>query len=309
MNSDEKLLNRIELLVVPTENDCYGQNFLLKEEIGTGNIRRIVLGSLMQIMISEYELKNDTVLSRPKDYVPEGENYVTFTFRNFRKSPAVIVSSIDMDLEIFTPANSFTSNLIITIHSSLLNDLLNIKDKGNPLNSIIIGDRPFVYEEIISSEIQSKAILLCDVRPLVELASFHYRVMAEELIFLFLALFLKRGNIPTYPINKTDVKTIYQIREKISADLKSSPSIHQLTKYFLISESKMQRLFKQVFGTTIHNYHQSLRIREAARLIRDEKMSISEVGYSLNYTNMSYFGRAFKKHVGLNPKKYSMKYK
>jgi len=73
-----------------------------------------------------------------------------------------------------------------------------------------------------------------------------------------------------------------------------------------MSESKMQRLFKQIFGNTIYNYHQFLRVQEAARLIKDEHMSVSEAGYKLNFSNLSYFSRLFEKHIGQKPKKYSL---
>lgn len=46
-------------------------------------------------------------------------------------------------------------------------------------------------------------------------------------------------------------------------------------------------------------------MKEAARLLKEEKLSVSEVGYQLGFTNLSHFSRIFKKHIGMNPKQYT----
>jgi AraC-like DNA-binding protein len=37
----------------------------------------------------------------------------------------------------------------------------------------------------------------------------------------------------------------------------------------------------------------------------EEKLSVSEVGYQMGFSNISHFSRVFEKHIGLKPKKYS----
>jgi AraC-like DNA-binding protein len=46
-------------------------------------------------------------------------------------------------------------------------------------------------------------------------------------------------------------------------------------------------------------------MKEAARLLREEKLSVSDVGYRLGFTNLSHFSRVFKEHIGMKPKQYS----
>lgn len=72
-----------------------------------------------------------------------------------------------------------------------------------------------------------------------------------------------------------------------------------------MSPTKLKRLFKQIFGDSIFNYYQGFRMKEAARLLKEEKLSVSDVGYELGFTNLSHFSRAFKEHIGMNPKQYS----
>jgi AraC-like DNA-binding protein len=72
-----------------------------------------------------------------------------------------------------------------------------------------------------------------------------------------------------------------------------------------MSPSKLKRLFKQVFGNSIFSYYQGFRMQEAARLLKEEKLSVSEVGCQLGFINLSHFSRVFKEHIGMKPKQYS----
>jgi AraC-like DNA-binding protein len=46
-------------------------------------------------------------------------------------------------------------------------------------------------------------------------------------------------------------------------------------------------------------------MKEAARLLKEEKLSVSDVGYELGFTNLSHFSRVFNEHIGMKPKQYS----
>jgi AraC-like DNA-binding protein len=40
-------------------------------------------------------------------------------------------------------------------------------------------------------------------------------------------------------------------------------------------------------------------------LLKEEKLSVSDAGYRLGFTNLSHFSRVFEEHIGIKPKKYS----
>lgn len=72
-----------------------------------------------------------------------------------------------------------------------------------------------------------------------------------------------------------------------------------------MSEPKLRKLFKQAFGKGVFDYYQFMRIQEAARLLKEKGLTVSEVGYQLGFTNLSHFSRVFEQHVGMKPKRYS----
>lgn len=74
-----------------------------------------------------------------------------------------------------------------------------------------------------------------------------------------------------------------------------------------MSAPKLRKLFKQTFGKGVFEYYQSARIQEAARLLREKKLTVSEVGYQIGFTNLSHF-QEFEKYTGMKPKKYLLQF-
>ena len=72
-----------------------------------------------------------------------------------------------------------------------------------------------------------------------------------------------------------------------------------------MSQTKLKRLFRQIFGYSIFSYYQQFRMKEAARLLKEDKLSVSDAGYRLGFTNLSHFSKVFRDHIGMKPKEYS----
>jgi AraC family transcriptional activator of pobA len=45
-------------------------------------------------------------------------------------------------------------------------------------------------------------------------------------------------------------------------------------------------------------------IMDAKAQLKSTDLSIHDIAYSLNFTNMSFFGKYFKRHVGMGPLEY-----
>ncbi len=284
---------------------------VMPESVGKGYIKTVDLGPLMKIMIHQYELAEDVITRRTS--MKSGKDVLTFSFRNISRHhpnnillPSVQVSSADMHFEMFTPSGTKIDVIIIHVHIDLLKDLLNGKEQNKFFNDFIFGNKPFLYEEIISPEIQDISKKIIQLNTPEELTDFFYKIKAEELIYLFFTEFLKRKHKGNYPLHMSDVKTIYSIRDKIISDLSLPPNLTELARFSSMSESKMSRMFRQIFGDSMYNYYQKLRMTKAASLIKEQQLSVSEAGYQLGFTNLSHFTKIFEKHIGLKPKKYSL---
>lgn len=284
---------------------------ILPKHFGEGYGKIYNFDSSIKMMVYEYELAKSFTLKKPGEQ--RGKDFITFSFRNLfhpkntetKFLPSVQVSSGDIDLEINVPPNVKLNTILIILHVDFLKLIFN-KNKGNRmLENIFSGNKSYLYEQFISTEMQKIASQIFEVNSPEELSDFYLKLKAEELIYLFFVELLKRENIDNYPVNATDIKLMYLIRDKIISTISVPPNLKELAQLANMSESKMSRLFKQIFGNSIYNYYQSVRMNEAARLLKEHKLSVSEVGYLMGFANLSHFSRVFEEHIGIKPKKYS----
>ncbi|MCR5179883.1 MAG: helix-turn-helix transcriptional regulator, partial [Bacteroidaceae bacterium] len=45
-----------------------------------------------------------------------------------------------------------------------------------------------------------------------------------------------------------------------------------------------------------------IRLEQAARLLRERKLNITQVAYSVGFSNLGYFSTVFRKHFGVSPR-------
>jgi AraC-like DNA-binding protein len=64
------------------------------------------------------------------------------------------------------------------------------------------------------------------------------------------------------------------------------------------------RYFKKLTGKTFSHFVNEVRIAQAASLLKEEHLSISDVCFACGFNNLSYFNKQFREITGLNPKAY-----
>ena len=61
---------------------------------------------------------------------------------------------------------------------------------------------------------------------------------------------------------------------------------------------------KRITGTTPNDYIRSLRMNKAAELLKDDRLTVAEVGYQVGIGDPYYFSKSFKNFFGVSPTKY-----
>jgi AraC-like DNA-binding protein len=94
-----------------------------------------------------------------------------------------------------------------------------------------------------------------------------------------------------------------QIVESILTDdsVVIPPTIKELSRKVAMSDSKLKKIFKSVYGLPIYEYFQKHRMQKARLLLLSGNYSIKDVGYTLGYSNLSNFTLAFKKEFNKLP--------
>lgn len=80
--------------------------------------------------------------------------------------------------------------------------------------------------------------------------------------------------------------------------------VNDIAAYVGISRSQLYRAFLQDFGISPHTYLQKYRINEACSLLRNPKLSITEIAGSVGFNDPLYFSRVFKSIKNTTPSAY-----
>jgi AraC-like DNA-binding protein len=298
------------------QTEVKGGKVVIPDKHGRGFVQGYNFGQDLRMMISNYTLNYD--LQAVRNMADQPNNKLVFRFQNIlRKNntvskfnieelPSVQITTQSLNLELMVPRNTWVSQIMIVIDASYLSRLVEYEIKSPVLQNILENKQPLLFEQFVYASLQKVAEEMISEKVPESFQHFFYKVKAEELICYLLIELAKRQEVSLQSLNTADIKAIYRTRELLLLNLENCPAVGVLSKNAGMSKSKLQRLFKQIFGKSIFNYFQSCRMQEAARLLKMERLSVSETGYRLGFTNLSHFTKTFEEHIGVKPKKYSM---
>lgn len=298
-----------ELLGTKVKNN----RVIIPEQCGKGYTASYVLSKHIAMLINHHVLYEEIAFESPENNI--SQQMIFFKFQNIitdsevlsevNELPSVQISTMGMNPNIVVPSHVNRSHINIIVDVDYLRESITSSEKSSVVQTILENDRPLLFEQIVQPSFQKVAdeIVLGIIDKPFE--SFFYRIKAEELVCRLLMELGKREEKNIYPLNVRDIQTIYKVKELLLERFDTSPTINELVAFAGMSLSKVKRIFKQVFGDSIFNYYQTFRMQEAARLLKEEKLSVSEVGYRLGFSNLSHFSRVFEQHIGVKPKKYS----
>lgn len=292
--------------------------FTLPGHIGSGN--GILLKIEEDLFFNIYDLQLHTPIKAHRKAVSYGEYFPIICWFSYEQMEQETLGekklvSRDSPYSIFFPSPMIESFYMIPAKSrfiiltiTITKDWLLRNTSGNKKSnilSVVESNKPFfLYEEIsfnMSKYLEKLKEL--DLNDIVSLIQVRSNVL--NFIALFIAAIERRkSSVVASNINHHDVEKLFGVRQMITSNYSKPPDIKTLAAEASMSESKLQKLFKEVFGITIYQYALKVRIEQAKKMIESKRFSISEVGYEIGYTNLSHFTAAFKKQVGINPKQY-----
>ena len=81
-------------------------------------------------------------------------------------------------------------------------------------------------------------------------------------------------------------------------------SVKQLEEELFVSHSTLNRKMRELLQMSPVDYIRSKRLNAALELLKQKKLTISEVAYSTGFSSLSYFSRSFKEYFGKAPTDY-----
>jgi len=293
-----------------------GRFIYIPENKGSGYITGFSWDNDLKMIIRNYHLNENVFIERTNE-LAEGEENVAFMLNGIFPSPApsettlaperayVMICMQTVSSVMDMPSNTFFGSVGIVASRHYLRILFgNIEHPV--IDSILKSKENFLFETGISADIIKTASEILHQPVPESIERQYYKLKCEELLCYIFTLLLEREAVPASGLHINDIKTIYAVKVHLQSHLGEPPNIATLAKEACMSEPKLRKLFKQTFGKGIFEYYQHARMQEAARLLKEKRFSVSDVGYQLGFTNLSHFSRIFEQHIGIKPKKYSM---
>ncbi|MCE7063868.1 AraC family transcriptional regulator [Dyadobacter sp. CY326] len=292
-----------------------GRFINIPENKGAGYLTGFSWGSDLRMMIRNYHLKEDVFVERTNE-LAEGQEDIIFRLNGIFSSLAdpagqllaeqanILICRHAVSTIMAMPSNTVFGSVTIAVSKQYLHQLFGQIDHP-VVASVLEAKDNFVFETGISPEIINAAADMLDQPVPQSIERHYYKLKCEELLCYIFTTLMQREAVPISAMHIKDIKAIYAVKAYLQAHFDKPPNIAALAREAGMSEPKLRKLFKQTFGKGVFEYYQSGRMQKAAQLLRENRLTVSEVGYQLGFTNLSHFSRVFEQYIGMKPKKYS----
>ncbi len=168
------------------------------------------------------------------------------------------------------------------------------------------GEKAILYRQHLplraEMSLAANALLGCELEG--ALLKSYAEAKALELLTLTLQAIIEdeQGLLrPERGLSSRDIDCINEARQILDSNFVAPPTIGDLARQVGVNEAKLMHAFKQVFGQTIFDYTQGLRMDEAKRLLETTEKSITEIAFDVGYEYSSNFTTAFKRRFFITP--------
>ena len=101
------------------------------------------------------------------------------------------------------------------------------------------------------------------------------------------------------------MERIMKVVNKNLAD--SDFNVEMLCHEVGISRTQLHRKMKELTGLSTSEFIRNIRLEQAARLLKEQKVNITQVAYTVGFSNLAHFSTIFRRHFGMSPSEYAEK--
>lgn len=319
----ERLINELaRRLNVPVINN----KLIFPEPIASGSLTFVKLPNGIHVNIINCKFNQDWLICRRKIK----EQFYTLRFHeltipdtleirigderlresNTTRSIVYLTNSLS-DWAYLGATGTIYKGIDVLFDANWLAGYLGVQQIDDVLSTYLSLQVENVHREPLDSEYRrliQEIVEVENVNPM-RLAIIQNRIMLLIERF-FLRIYERRKNAYyNIPLSKADIDRVMQVEAVLTKDIfEPAPTISQLARMVSISESKLKKDFKIIYGAPVYEYFQKVRMQAARDKLLAGNHSVKEVAMELGYSNLSNFTIAFKKEFGLLPSKLLTEY-
>ena len=221
---------------------------------------------------------------------------------NVQSEAGSILWASNVGLELMIPTNTHvTFQLHVVPKTMLLKEL-------ESTTILITEKHKFFAESDVPLFYFSKKISECPNLFDINKNKLYYQRKREDILNSMINYFSLNDELSNEKFTLWDFHKMLIIEQQIAkmpADLK--PNLAQLAQLFNFSPRVFSKLFSQLFGKSITEYHCSIHMEYACWLLETQQLSVVEVSNQLEFKSKKMFSNMFKSHYLVNPKIYKAK--
>lgn len=109
---------------------------------------------------------------------------------------------------------------------------------------------------------------------------------------------------PEEPLRLTqrDRQQLAEVRRIMDDSFAAPPRLATLARRVGLNRTKLCAGFQAEFGLSIHEYARELRLQRALQLLREDRISVTEIALEVGYEHSSSLATAVKKRFGVSPR-------
>ncbi len=202
-----------------------------------------------------------------------------------------VVSDVMMpEMDGFTMLRMIRTNITISHIPVVM--LTSMADVGNRLEGLESGADAFLAKPFDMQELHMVIENLIQSR--------------QRLKGKYTSAQLQAEKIEAPEVKGNDELLMERIMKAINKNLADSDfNVEMLTQEVGISRAQLHRKMKEMTGISTSEFIRNIRLEQAARLLKEQKLNITQVAYTVGFSNLAHFSTLFRKHFGEAPSEYA----
>ena len=109
-------------------------------------------------------------------------------------------------------------------------------------------------------------------------------------------------------VKGNDELLMERIMKAVNKNISNSDfNVDMLTQEVGISRAQLHRKMKEMTGISTSEFIRNIRLEQAARLLKEQKINVTQVAYTVGFSNLAHFSTIFRKYFGVAPSEYGEK--
>lgn len=290
-----------------------GQTF--PEQLGEGYMKRLIIRQGLELVIADYRFWSNEITSYngteplvELSYCVDGGGTIDILGKaaEIKVNQWQLWLMKDMEVSMEHASNKHMTFVGLRMTEAMFNQYMQVspgEDKMSFANLLGSHQGYRLYEESISPAISTVIFQILQCTYEGPMKRIYLESKALELLCLSLqdCLIVSSASSISSVLRGNDLDKIKLAKQILQERMDCPPALLELSRLVGLNDYKLKVGFKEVYGTTVFGSLREMRLEKAKYYLELGMMNVSEVAYSVGYSNPSYFSEAFRRKYGVQP--------